>query len=565
MKKRLVVIGGVAAGPKAAAKARRCDPEMEIVIYQEEDEISYAGCGLPYYTSGVIGERDELISRTPGQFALEGIRVLKNRRIEKIDVQNHRVSGRKIGSGETFTDHFDRLVLATGASPIRPKIEGIDLNNIFYLRSIFDADAFTQQIRSESIRNGVIVGGGYIGLEMAESLVHLGKNVTIVELAPQILTLFDEDFAGILRQYLEKKGIKIFTSEGIQALRGKEGKVTHVQTAARELEAEAVLMSLGIRPQVDLAKDAGLKMGETGAIWVNEKMETSAEGIYSAGDCAETTHLVTGKKVWVPLGSTANKQGRVVGANVCGGNATFPGVMGTTVFKTFDFNVAKTGLSMREAEKEGFHPLQAVVRGYDRAHYYPGGKESTLKLIAEKETGRILGGQAVGEGPSDKFIDILAMALHGRMTCRELASVDLAYAPPFSPALSPVIVAANVLTNKLEGKVEGIQVSEVREKLETSRENFQVLDVREEDEVKAKRIPNTLWVPYGELKKRLGELDKEKEIAVHCESGLRSYKACLRLQHEGFKNVKNIDGGMLCWCYDLESTPIRPSPSKGEG
>ena len=565
MKKRLLVIGGVAAGPKAAAKARRCDPEMEIVLYQEEDDISYAGCGLPYYISGVIEEREDLISRTPGKFALEGIKILKNRRIEKIDIPNRAVSGRKIGSGETFTDHFDRLVIATGAYAIRPKIEGIDLANVFYLRSIFDADAIYEKIRSENIRNVVIAGGGYIGLEMAESLVHLGKNVTIVELAPQILTLFDEDFAGVLRQYLEKKGVKIFTSEGIQALKGKGGKVTHVQTMSREIEADGVLMSLGIRPQVELAKQAGLKMGETGAIWVNERMETSAEGIYAAGDCAETIHLITGKRVWIPLGSTANKQGRVVGTNVCGGNATFPGVMGTTVFKTFEFNVAKTGLNMREAEKEGFHPVQAIVRGYDRAHYYPGRKESTLKVIADKETGRILGGQAIGEGPSDKFIDILAMALHGKMTCRELANVDLAYAPPFSPVLSPIIVAANVLTNKLEGKVEGIQASEVREKLETSRENFQVLDVREEDEVKAKRIPNTLWVPYGELKKRLGELDKEKEIAVHCESGLRSYKACLRLQHEGFKNVKNIDGGMLCWCYDVESTPTPPLPLERGG
>jgi NADPH-dependent 2,4-dienoyl-CoA reductase/sulfur reductase-like enzyme/rhodanese-related sulfurtransferase len=538
---------------------------MEIVIYQEEDDISYAGCGLPYYISGVIRDREELISRTPGKFAQEGIKILKNRRIERIDIPNRTILGRRIGSGETFTDRFDRLVLATGAYPIRPKIEGIELSNVFYLRSIFDADAIFEQIRSESIQNVVIAGGGYIGLEMAESLVHLGKEVTIVELAPQILTLFDEDFAGILRQYLEKKGVRIFTSEGIGALKGKEGRVTHFQTAARELRADAVLMSLGIRPQVELAKEAGLKIGETGAVWVNGKMETSAEGVFAAGDCAETTHLITGKKVWVPLGSTANKQGRVVGVNVCGGGAAFPGVMGTTVFKSFDFNVAKTGLNMREAEKEGFHPIQAIVRGYDRAHYYPGRKESTLKVIADKETGRILGGQAMGEGPSDKFMDILAMALHGKMTCRELANVDLAYAPPYSPVLSPVIVTANVLMNKLEGKVEGIQASEVREKLQTSKENFQVLDVREEDEVKAKRISGTTWIPYGELKRRLGELDKGKETIVHCESGLRSYKACLKLQQEGFENVKNIDGGMLCWCYDLESSPLHPSPLKGEG
>ena len=556
MKKRLVVIGGVAAGPKAAAKARRCDPEMEIVVYQEEDEISYAGCGLPYYVSGVIKDRDELVSRTPGKFALDGIRILKNRRVEQVDTKERTISGKMLGSDKTFIDHFDRLVLATGAKPIRPKIEGIQLGNIFYLRSIFDADAILERIGSDQIQRVVISGGGYIGLEMAEALIQMGKKVTIVELAPQILTLFDEDFAGVLRQYLEKKGVQIFTSEGIKAIKGNEGRVTHVQTVSQEIEADAVLMSLGIRPQVELAKQAGLRVGETGAIWVNEKMETSAEGVHAAGDCAETTHLITGKKVWIPLGSTANKQGRVVGANVCGGSAIFPGVMGTTVFKCFDWNLAKTGLSMKEAEKEGFLPIQAIVRGYDRAHYYPGGKESTLKVIADEKTGRILGGQAVGEGPSDKFIDILAMSLHARMTCKELGSVDLAYAPPYSPVLSPIIVAANVLMNKLEGKVQGIRASEVKEKLQTAKVSFEVIDVREEEEVKIKKIPDSHWIPLGDLKKRIGELDKKKEIAVHCESGLRSYKACLKLRHEGFENVKNIDGGMLCWCYDAESGNI---------
>ncbi|RPI99382.1 MAG: hypothetical protein EHM36_16100 [Deltaproteobacteria bacterium] len=262
---------------------------------------------------------------------------------------------------------------------------------------------------------------------------------------------------------------------------------------------------------------------------------------------------MTGKRTWVPLGSTANKQGRVVGVNLCGGNAVFPGVMGTTVFKVFDFAVAKTGLNMTEAEKAGFHPIQAIVRGYDRAHYYPGGKESVLKVIADKESGRILGGQAIGEGPSDKFIDTLAMALHGKMTCHELANVDLAYAPPFSPAMSPVIVAANVLTNKLEGTLVAIEAREVKEKLETSKKAFQVLDIREEKEVKEKKIPGSIWIPYAELKKRIGELDKNKETAVHCESGLRSYKACLKLRSEGIENVKNVDGGMLCWCYNVES------------
>ena len=552
MGKRLLVIGGVAAGPKAAAKAKRCDPQMEIVIYQGEEEISYAGCGLPYFISGVIKDREKLISRTPGKFAQDGIKVVRGRLIEEIDTQERTISGKSFESGETFKDHFDRLVIATGAEPIRPKIEGIDLRNVFYLRSIFDADAILQTLQSEKITDIVIAGGGYIGLEMAESLIQLGKKVTIVELAPQILTLFDEDFAVVLQRYLESKGVNIYTSEGIQSLTGKDGRVMRVRTSAHEFESQAVIMSLGVRPRIDLAKKAGLRIGETGAIWVNERMETSAEGIYAAGDCVETTHLITGKKAWIPLGSTANKQGRVAGVNLCGGQAIFPGVLGTAIFKAFDFNVAKTGLSMREAEREGFHPIQAIVRGYDRAHYYPGGKESALKVIADQKTGKILGGQAIGQGPSDKLIDILAMALHGKMSAQELANVDLAYAPPFSPALSPVIVAANVLTNKLEGKVTGIPVSDVREKLLTSKESFQVLDVREEDEVKRKRIPGSTWIPLAKLGKQVGELDKKKEIAVHCESGLRSYKACLKLQEQGFENVKNVDGGMLCWCDEPE-------------
>jgi pyruvate/2-oxoglutarate dehydrogenase complex dihydrolipoamide dehydrogenase (E3) component/rhodanese-related sulfurtransferase len=396
-------------------------------------------------------------------------------------------------------------------------------------------------------------GGGYNGLEMAESLKLLGKEVTVVELAPQIATLFDEDVANILRLYLEKKGIQILTSEGIKAIKGKDGRVIRVQTENRDVEADAVIMSLGVRPQVDLARKAGLRIGETGAVWVNEKMETSTEGVYAAGDCAETVHLLTGKRTWVPLGSTANKQGRVVGENVCGGNARFPGVLGTTIFKVFDFNVAKTGLNMKEAEREGFHPMEAIVRGYDRAHYYPGKKESVLKVIADQKTGRILGGQAIGEGSSDKFIDILAMALHAGMDCRTLASVDLAYAPPFSPALSPVIVAANVLMNKLEGKVRSIRASEVKEKMASPGRGFQLLDVREPNEVKEKRIPGSLWIPLGEIGRRSQELDPAKEIAVHCESGLRSYKACLKLKHAGIENVKNVDGGLLCWCYDTES------------
>ena len=552
MKKRLVVIGGVAAGPKAAAKAKRCDPHMEVVVYQEEGEISYSGCGLPYYVGGIIPERKKLLIKTAEQFSQDGIQILKRHRVDDIDLEKRRVSGLNLATGKPFADTYDRLVIATGSEVIRPKVPGLELENVFQLHSIYDADAILQKVQSPEVRNVVVVGGGYIGLEMTEALTALGKKVTVVEMASQIATLFDEDIAGILQQYLEKKGVSVFTSEGLKALKGKKGKVFLAQTPRREIPAEAVLLSLGIRPRVDLARKAGLKLGETGAIWVNEYMETSTEGVYAAGDCAETTHLITGKRTWIPLGSTANKQGRVAGINVCGGRSTFPGVLGTAIFKVFDFNMAKTGLSMKEAGKEGFDPVQAIVRGYGRAHILPGGRESVLKIVADKKTGRILGAQASGEGPSDKFIDSVAMALHGKMSCSQLAMVDLSYSPPFSPALSPVIVAAHVLLNKLEGKLEWLSAAEVREKMETGRDTFAILDVRDFKEVQEKHIPRSIWIPGEELEKRMGELDRDKELAVHCHSGVRSYKACLKLKHRGLANVKNVDGGLLCWCYDLE-------------
>lgn len=552
MKKRLVIIGGVAAGPKAAAKAKRCDPDMEVVVYQEEGEISYSGCGLPYYVGGIIPERKKLLIKTAEQFLQDGIQVLKRHRVDKIDLEKRHVSGRNLETGKRFADTYDRLVIATGSEVIRPKVPRLDLENVFQLHSIYDADAILQKVQSPEVRNVVVVGGGYVGLEMSEALKALGKKVTVIELAPQIATLFDEDTARILQQYLEKKGVSVFTSEGLKALKGTNGKVCLAQTAKRDIPAEAVLLSLGIRPRVDLARKAGLKIGETGAIWVNEHLETSTEGVFAAGDCAETTHLLTGKRTWIPLGSTANKQGRVAGINVCGGHSTFPGVLGTAIFKVFDFNVAKTGLNMKEATREGFIPVQAIVRGYGRAHILPGGRESVLKLVADKKTGRILGAQALGEGPSDKFIDIVAMALQGKMTCSQLAMADLAYSPPFSPALSPVIIAANVLQNKLEGNLEWLSAAEVREKMESGRDDYAIIDVRDMKEVQEKRIPGSIWIPAEELEKRLGELDRDKELAVHCHSGLRSYKACLKLKHRGFEKVKNVDGGLLCWCYDLE-------------
>lgn len=552
MKEKLVVIGGVAAGPKAAAKAKRCNPDLEVVIYQEEGAVSYGGCGLPYYISGKIRERKQLLARTKEQFAEEGIQVKLRHRVEEINLEEKKIMGIQLDTGEPFADNYDKLVLATGSYPLRPQIGGTELRGVFYLRSIFDADRLLKQLSSDQIQNVVIVGGGYIGLEMAEALSEVGKKVTIVEKMPQIMTLFDQDMARLVQRYLEKKGLQILVGEGLQEIKGQEGRVFSMRTDNQEIQAEAILLTLGIRPRVELARRAGLRLGETGAIWVNERLETSAKDVFAAGDCVETTHLVTGKKTWIPLGSTANKQGRVVGINVCGGSATFPGVLGTAIFKIFDFNVAKTGLNLREAQEAGFKPLQAIVRGYSAAHYYPGMKESVLKVIADQNSGRILGAQAVGEGPSDKFIDVISMAILGGLDCLTLGNADLAYSPPFSPALSPIIVAAHVLQNKREKVFEWISPEEAKVKLEHAPDEFVLLDVREEKEVKERRIPGSLWIPLGQIEKNLNKLDKEKEIAIHCHSGARSYKGYLRLRHKGFHKIKNVDGGILCWPEELK-------------
>jgi len=552
VKEKLIVIGGVAAGPKAASKAKRCNPDLEVVIYQEEGAVSYGGCGLPYYVSGKVKDRKHLLARTVEQFALDGIEVRLGHRVEAIDLKEKTIQGIQLDSGKKFQDRYDKLVVATGSYPIRPRIANLTLQHIYYLRSIFDADRLLQALQSDSIRKVVVVGGGYIGLEMAEGLTEIGKKVTVVEMAPQILTLFDPDMAMLVQRHLEKKGVEILVGESLREVQGAAGRVSSVKTDSQEISADAVLLSLGIRPQVEVARQAGLRLGETGAIWVNERMETSADDVFSAGDCTETTHLVTGKRTWIPLGSTANKQGRVVGVNVCGGSATFPGVLGTAIFKAFEFHVAKTGLNLREAREAGFDPIEAIVRGYSAAHYYPGMKESVLKVIADRKTGRVLGAQAVGEGPSDKFIDTISMALLARMDCETLGAADLAYSPPFSPALSPILSAAHVLQNKREGRFEWIAAAEVKKRLDSGSKEFLLLDVREEKEVKEKRIPGSTWIPLPTLEKNLHGLDLTKEIAVHCHSGVRSYKAYLKLKHRGFPKIKNVDGGILCWTYGME-------------
>lgn len=451
MSERLVIIGGVAAGAKAAAKARRMRPDLEIVVYQDEAEVSYSACGQPYVLSGVIDNRDKIIIRRPQEFAGDNIRVLTRRRVEAIDVAARQLRITDLSANNERTTDYDRLILATGARPIIPDVDGIELEGVLTLRSISDLDRFKSTMEILKPGKAAIIGAGYIGLELAETFHELDIKTTIIEKFDRILPKFDEEMAQQVSAHLVEKGVELFTEQGLAGIKGKNGRVASVTTeSGLERDVDLVVIAIGVRPNTDLAKDAGITIGETGAIAVDTKMQTRSPGIYAAGDCCETIDRVTGKTTWLPLGDIANLQGRVAGENAAGGNASFPGVLGTAIFKTFDLNVACTGLSEAAAREAGYNAVSVNVTRSDRARYYPGGNSLVIKLVAEKQGGRLLGAQAIGPGKADKMIDIAATALLGRLTCEDLENADLAYAPPFSPVLSPMITAAGALNSKVQ-------------------------------------------------------------------------------------------------------------------
>lgn len=448
---RLIIIGGVAAGAKAAAKARRVDPALEIVVYQQEAEVSYSACGEPYVISGVIPGREAIIVRRADEFAQSGIQVFTRHRVEAIDCGARRLDVRDLATGKSFSAAYDRLIIATGATPIIPAIPGVQLDGVAALRSLDDMDKIRSALHCLKPRKAVIAGAGYIGLELAEALTRLGIATTLVERLPRVLPAFDAEIAQQVAAHVAANGVEMVLGEGVAGLREEDGRVSGVETSRGDfIAAQLVVFAIGVRPNVALARQSGIELGLSGAIKVNSRMETSVTGVYAAGDCCETVNRITGTAGWFPLGDLANLQGRVAGENAAGGDARFPGCFGTAVFKTFDFNVAMTGLSETAARAAGFEPLAAEIKALDKARYYPGARSLSVKLVAEARSGRLLGAQAAGRGAADKMIDIAATALLGELTCEDLENADLAYSPPFSPVLSPVIVAAGALNAKLK-------------------------------------------------------------------------------------------------------------------
>ncbi len=449
---RIVVVGGVAAGTKAAARAKRVAPESDVIIYQCEPDVSISECGMPYLLSGVVEGRERLVARTPEKFEENGIEVKVRHRVEEMDADGKKLLVRNLDSDSVFEDSYDRLIIATGAEAVVPPIPGSGLDGVFKLRFLTDADDIQRYIEEREPKKAVVVGGGYIGLEMAEALAMRGMEVSLIEAGERLAPTYGPEVARIVKAHLEEKGVEVFAGNPVKEMElacegGDDGCVHVVEFGGEKIGAGLVIVAIGVRPEVALAKEAGVELGSSGAIKTDKHMKTSLPDVWAAGDCAETTNYITGEPSWVPLGDTANQMGRVAGTNAAKGSdgLAFPGVLGTGIFKVFNLGVGKTGLSEAEAEEAGFETLCASVEARNRAGYFPGSAGVFLKMISDKNSGRILGAEAVGAG-ADKLIDVSATAIWGGLKVGDVVNLDLAYAPPFGPTLSPVIQAATVLS-----------------------------------------------------------------------------------------------------------------------
>ena len=561
MGKKVVIIGGVATGPKAAARLRRLDPTAEITIVERGDLVSYAGCGTPYYIKGDIAEFNELIETPVGTprdavffRKVKDVTVLTHTLAEKIDRERKVVATINLDTNEHQELAYDQLVLATGGAPVVPPFPGVDLKNVFTLRSPHDAQVIRDAIGTGRIKKAVIVGAGLIGLEMCEALVARGLETTVIEMFPHVLPgLLDMETATFVERHMKANNITGVMGEKVAALKGDHlGNVTQVVTDKQSIDADLVIIAVGVRPNDQLARDAGLNVHPRGGILVNDYLQTSDPDIYAGGDCVLCKHRVSGQTVYVPLGSTANKHGRVIGDNIAGRQVVFAGIVGTAVAKHCDFNIGSAGLTESKARDLGYNVVTTLAPAPDHAHYYPGAKVILIKLVADADTRKLLGVQVVGPGDSAKRIDVVATALCFGATVDDIADLDLGYAPPYSGAMDNIIHAANIIRNKLDGIVETISPIQVKAKIDAG-ENFVLLDVRGPGEYKTMRIedPRVRLIPLGKLRASLDDLPKDQEIIPFCKISLRGYEAACILKGAGFNNVRFMDGGVVAWPYEI--------------
>lgn len=440
---RVLVIGADAAGMSAASEARRVNPDLEIIAFDKGRFASYSQCGMPYWLGGVVPRRESLTARSVARFAQQDIQVRLRHEVLEIDTQRQLLRVRDLDGERTVVEQYDRLLIATGASPVDLPLPGLNLSGVFHLDVMEDAIRIDAFLRDEKPKRAVIVGGGYVGLELAENLTRRGLRVALVQRGEQVFHSVDRELAEALHGELERHGVDLKLRDSVvRACAGLDGRVREVQTNDGNIDADLVILATGVQPNVDVALRAGIPFGVTGALAVNSSMQTSVAGVYAAGDCAEHYHRVLGKCVWMPLGTTANKQGRVAGRNAAGGRAAFAGIVATAVAQVFDLNVARTGLNEREAQEAGLAYETVLLDGTDQAGYMPDAESLTVKLVVERGTERLLGGQAIGKRGADKRIDVLATALYAGLTVSQLEELDLAYAPPFNSVWDPLQAAA---------------------------------------------------------------------------------------------------------------------------
>ncbi len=560
--KKIVVVGGSAAGPKAAAKARRMDQNADITIIQKGPDLSMASCGYPYFVGGVFDERNKLICTPTGvvrdplfYMKAKGIRALPLTEVVEINRKEHKVKCKRLETDEEFLVDYDKLVLATGTEPIKPPVPGIELEGITTLQSMRDAD-YLRKIRDEGqVKKAVVVGGGLIGMEVCEALQLAGIHITVVEMLDQILTFLDWELAKLVENHVKSKGAMIVTGNPVTEFLGEDGKLMGIKLKnGTELPCNLAVVAVGVKPSTSLAERAGLELGERRGIRVDEYMQTSDKDIYACGDCCEIRHRITGERMSAFYGDLANLEGRVVGKNIVEGNKTkFPGTIHTGICKIFDWAAGSTGFNEYFAHEAGYDVETTLITALDKPGFM-GANPLIMKMVADKKSQKVLGVQCVGPGDVSKRIAEAAVGIMGNMTVEDFCNLDLPYAPPFSQALDALITLGHVMENKLQSRMQGISAKDLKEKLNKKDDMF-LLDARGPDEYEEMRlgVGETL-IPIGKLRERMGELpeDKSKEIICYCKISLRGYEAASLLESHGYTNVKVLEGGIVAWPYPRE-------------
>ncbi len=550
---KIIIIGGVAGGASAAARARRLSEDARIVLFERGPDVSFANCGLPYYVGGEIDKRDKLLVTTPDRLRSRfGLDVRTQTSVESIDRVAKTVRARDLAWGREYEESYDKLILAPGAAPLRPPIPGIDLPGIFTLRNLQDVDRIKGRV-DQAIDKAVVVGAGFIGLELAENLVRRGVATTVVELQDQVLPPFDREMTTPLAGHLTSKGVMLLLGQSAEAFESTPDGLVVLLKSGEKLLTRLVILGIGVRPESGLAVQAGLEVGPRGGIRVNEHLQTNDPDIYAVGDAIEVTDFVLGGPAQVPLAGPANRQGRLAADHIFGRAARYRGTQGTAIVRVFDRTAAMTGASEKLLHRAGRPYRKVYVHPAHHAAYYPGAEAMTLKLLFDPETGRVLGAQAVGGSGVDKRIDVLAMAIQAGMTVFDLEEAELAYSPQYGSAKDPVNMAGFVAAGLLRGDHPQLDVEDVLDRPEGQRPYL--LDVRTPEEFAASHIPGALNIPVDELRRRLGEVPRDREVAAYCQVGQRGYLATRILLQAGFR-AANIGGGYKT--YRL----YRPEPSR---